>query len=200
MKKLQNQSQIFFQNFNVYLQAKTQWFCGNLSLNTNKTLSVPQNDHLLFATGNKQERESEVVDVRENSSYCRSLPDYPLQAQYASGGILNGQPLICGGIVGLEYSNSATNECYVYNATSLTWALFANMNEERYGASGIALDNKRFLIVGGSTQTNANSTSEYIFSNGTVKAGPITPYIGLQWHCLVRLDDGKVIIINQFKG
>ena len=197
---MQNQFQFFFQKFNVYLQAKTQWFCVNLSLNTNKTLSVSQQDHLLFVTGDKHEIESEVVDIRENSSYCRSLPDYPLQAQHASGGILNGQPLICGGIVGLEESNSATNECYVYNATSLTWALFANMNEERYGASGIALDNKRFLIMGGSSQTNANSTSEYILSDGSVEDGPITPYLGLEWHCLVKLDDGKVIIINQFNG
>ena len=153
----------------------------------------------MFVTGGK-DRESEVVDIGENLSYCRSLPDYPLQAQYASGGVLNGQPLICGGIVGLEESNNATNECYVYNATSLTWALFANMNHKRYGASGVTLDNKRFLIMGGSSQTNANSTSEYILSDGSVEVGPITPYIGLEWHCLVRLDDGKVIIINQFKG
>ena len=74
------------------------------------------------------------------------------------------------------------------------------MNQKRYGASGITIDNKRFLIMGGSSQTNANSTSEYILSDGSVENGPITPYIGLQWHCLVRLDDGKVIIINQFKG
>ena len=151
----------------------------------------------MFVAGDKQERESEVVDIRENSSYCRSLPHYPLQAQYASGGILNGQPLICGGIVGL---GDASNECYVYNATSLTWALFANMTHKRYGASGVTLDDKRFLIMGGSGQTNDNSTSEYIFSDGSVEVGPITPYIGLDWHCLVRLDDGKVIIITQLKG
>ena len=168
-----------------------------LSLNTNKTLSVSQQDHLLFVTGDKHERESEVVDIRENSSYCRSLPDYPLQAQYASGGILNGQPLICGGIVGSEESNNAINECYVYNATRLTWALFANMTHKRYGASGITLDNNRFLIMGGS---NTNSTSEYILSDGSVEPGPITPKNGLEWHCLVTLDDGKVIIINHLKG
>ena len=139
--------------------------------------------------------------MQENSSYCRSLPESkPLQAQYASGGILNGKPLICGGIVALEKSTIATNQCYVYNATSLTWSLFANMNHKRYGASGITLDNERFLIMGGSGQTNAYSTSEYILSNGTVVAGPVTPYIGLEWHCIVRLDDGKVIIINQFNG
>ena len=154
----------------------------------------------MFVTGDNQERESEVVDIRENSLHCRSLPAYPLEAQYASGGILNGQPLICGGIVESENSNNPTNICYVYNATSLTWDLFANMNHKRYGASGITLDNKRFLIMGGSGQTNANSTSEYILSDGSVVAGPMTPYGGLEWHCLVRLDDGKVIIINQFKG
>ena len=54
--------------------------------------------------------------------------------------------------------------------------------------------------MGGSGQINSSSTSEYIMSNQTVVAGPITPYIGLEWHCLVRLDDVKVIIINQFKG
>ena len=177
-------------------QAKTQWVCTN----TNKTLTVPKKDHLLFVTGDKQESESEVVDIQENSSYCRSLPDYPLQAQYASGGILNGQPLICGGMVGLEENNNAINECYVYNATSLSWALIANMNHKRYGASGVTLDNKGFLIMGGSGQANANSTYEYILSDGSVEVGPITPYIGLEWHCLVRLDDGKVIIITQLKG
>ena len=123
-----------------------------------------------------------------------------MQAQYASGGILDGQPLICGGLVGLGESTNAINECYVYNATSLSWALFANMNHKRYGASGVTLDNKRFLIMGGSGQTNANSTYEYILSDGSVEVGPITPYIGLEWHCLVRLDDGKVIIITQLKG
>ena len=154
----------------------------------------------MFVAGDKQKRESEVVDIRKNSSYCRSLPDYPLQAQYASGGILNGQPLICGGMVGLEENNNSINECYVYNATSLTWSLFASMNHRRYGASGVSLDNKRFLIMGGSSQTNVNSTSEYIWSDGSVEVGPITPFIGLQWHCLVRLDGGKVIIINQSQG
>ena len=154
----------------------------------------------MFVTGGNQERESEVVDIRENSLHCKTLAEYPLQAQYASGGILNGQPLICGGIVGSENSNNPTNKCYAYNATSLTWALFANMNHKRYGASGITLDDKRFLIMGGSSETNDNSTSEYILLNRTVVAGPITPYIGLEWHCLVRLDDGKVIIISQFKG
>ena len=138
-----------------------------------------------------------MVDIRENSSYCRSLPDFPLQAQYASGGIFNGQPMICGGIVASEKSTIATNQCYVYNATSLTWGLFASMNHKRYGASGITLDNNRFLIMGGS---NANSTSEYILSDGSVEPGPITPNNGLEWHCLVTLDDGKVIIINHLKG
>ena len=171
-----------------------------LSLNTNKTLSVSQQDHLLFVTGDKQERESEVVDIRENSSYCRSLPDYPLQAQHASGGILNGQPLICGGIVALEESNNATNECYVYNANSLDWVLFANMTHKRYGACGITLDDKRFLIMGGSGQTDSNITSEYIMSDGSVIAGPNIPDMGLEWHCIVRLEGGKVIIINQFNG
>ena len=164
---------------------------------TNKTLSVPQKDHLLFVTGGKQERESEVVDLHKNSSYCRSLSDYPFQAQYASGGILNGQPLICGGIVGL---GDASNECYVYNETSLSWTWFANLNHKRYGASGVTLDNERFLIMGGSSQTNAKSTSEYILSDGSVEVGPITSDIGLEWHCLVKLDDGKVIIITQLKG
>ena len=165
-----------------------------------KTLSVSEQDHILFVTGDNQERESEVVDVGENSLYCRSLSDYPLQAQYASGGILNGQPLICGGIMGSENGKDPTSKCYIYNATSLTWALFANMTLKRYGASGITLDNKRFLIMGGSGQTDSNITSEYILSNGSVIAGPNVPDMGLEWHCIVRLEDGKVIIINQFNG
>ena len=182
----------------------TTLFTFHFKSNNNKTISVSQQDHLLVVTGatqgDNQERESEVVDIHDNSLYCRSLPDYPLKAQYASGGILNGQPLICGGIVGLENSSNATNRCYVYNGTSLTWALFANMTHKRYGASGITLDNKRFLIMGGSGQTDSNITSEYILSNGSVIAGPNIPDMGLEWHCIVRLQDGKFMIINQFNG
>ena len=167
---------------------------------THKTLSVSEQDHILFVTGDNQERESEVVDVRENSLYCRSLSDYPLQAQYASGGILNRQPLICGGIIGSENSKDPTSKCFIYNNSSLRWTLFANMTHKRYGASGITLDDKRFLIMGGSGQTDSNITSEYIMPDGSVIAGPNIPDMGLEWHCIVRLEDGKVIIINQFNG
>ena len=54
--------------------------------------------------------------------------------------------------------------------------------------------------MGGSGQTDSNITSEYILSNGSVIAGPDIPDMGLEWHCIVRLEDGKVIIINQFNG
>ena len=165
-----------------------------------KTISVSQQDHILFVTGETKERESEVVDFRENSLYCRSLSDYPLQAQYASGGILNRQPLICGGIIGSENSKDPTSKCFIYNNSSLTWTLFANMTHKRYGASGIMLDDKRFLIMGGLGQTDSNITSEYIMSDGSVIAGHNIPDMGLEWHCIVKLEDGKVIIINQFNG
>lgn len=51
----------------------------------------------LIATGIPYTNTCQVVDV-STSTKCTSLQAYPLSLEGATGGVVNGSPLICGGI------------------------------------------------------------------------------------------------------
>ena len=158
--------------------------------------SVPQYNHVVMATGiafnNGREQEVEVLDISDDSSHCNNLPEFPSKVQFAIGGRLNGQPLICGGQSTIN-STDITDECYIYNEE---WTLLTKMIHKRYGAGGTAIDENTFWIIGGSGQTQS---SEYVFSNGSVSEGPDFD-VGFEWHCMVRLDNGRIMIIGHLKG
>ena len=132
------------------------------------------------------------MDISDDSSHCNNLPEFPSKVQFATGGRLNGHPLICGGQSTIN-STDITDECYIYNEE---WTLLTNMIHKRYGAGGTAIDEDTFWIIGGSGQTQS---SEYVFSNGSVIEGPDFD-VGFEWHCMVRLDNGRIMIINHSKG
>ena len=54
---------------------------------------------ILIATGISYTNTCQVVDV-STSTKCASLQAYPLSLEGATGGVVNGSPLICGGISG----------------------------------------------------------------------------------------------------
>ena len=145
-----------------------------------------------IASDNGRQQEVEVLDINDDSSHCNNLPDFPSKVQFATGGRLNGHPLICGGQSTIN-STDATDECYIYNEE---WTLLTNMIHKRYGAGGTAIDENTFWIIGGSGQTQS---SEYVFSNGSVIEGPDFD-VGFEWHCMVRLDNGRIMIIGHLKG
>ena len=145
-----------------------------------------------IASNNDRQQEVEVLDISDDSSHCNNLPEFPSKVQFATGGRLNGHPLICGGQSTIN-STDITNECYIYNEE---WTLLTNMIHKRFGAGGTAIDENTFWIIGGSGQTQS---SEYVFSNGSVIEGPDFD-VGFEWHCMVRLDNGRIMIINHSKG
>ena len=150
-----------------------------------------------IASDNGRQQEVEVLDISDDSSHCNNLQDFPSKLQFAIGGRLNGQPLICGGQSTID-STDITDECYIYNEE---WILLTNMIYKRYGAAGIAIDENTFWIIGGSGQTQS---SEYVLwdpvlSSGSVIEGPNFD-VGFEWHCVVRLDNGRIMIIGHLKG
>ena len=52
---------------------------------------------ILIATGIPYTNTCQIIDV-STSTKCNSLQAYPLSLEGATGGVLNGSPLICGGI------------------------------------------------------------------------------------------------------
>ena len=67
-----------------------------------------------IAFNNGRQQEVEVLDISDDSSHCNNLPDFPSKVQFAIGGRLNGQPLICGGQSTIN-SAVASDKCYIYN-------------------------------------------------------------------------------------
>ena len=53
------------------------------------------------------------------------------------------------------------------------------------------------LHLGGYSSTGRTSSTDYLFGNGTVKAGPNLP-VTLQEHCVVRLDKDTVMVIGKY--
>ena len=81
---------------------------------------------------------SEVIDVNNSNVTCEtSLPDFPLEIAYATGGLLMGRPLICGG----ESNNS---RCYFLDNLD-----FIDLSQPRIGSDGIVLNETMFFIIGG---------------------------------------------------
>ena len=57
-------------------------------------------------------KETELIDIDQAFSRCKSLGKYPLEIGYNAYGLMKGQPLICGGYK--KTKPIRTNECYLY--------------------------------------------------------------------------------------
>ena len=105
---------------------------------------------------------SEIIDISDTNATCESLPDFPLRIAYASGGLLMGRPLICGG----ESSNS---RCYFLDNLD-----YIDLLQPRIGGAGIVLNETMFLIIGG-TKNSDNTTELVDVTKGISKQGPEIP-------------------------
>ena len=137
---------------------------------------------------------SQVVDMSSTES-CSNLDSYPLKLSDATGGLVNGDPLICGGRIGSSFVFYIQSSCYKYERSSNEWTLIANMNNKRVFHSS-ALTTKGIFITGGNNENNDRlDSTEYVSTDGVVTDGPKLP-AARSHHCMVTLHDGKVMIIG----
>merc|ERR1739848_32451 len=66
---------------------------------------------------------SEVVDVLNSASSCQSIPDFPVAAHTAGGGIVNGVPIVCGGNA---ESAGVQSNCYTLDKDTVQWTLLTD--------------------------------------------------------------------------
>ena len=150
---------------------------------------------ILVATGRGSgyRDSSQVVDVSSTKS-CASLTPYPLKMGYATGGVLNGSSLLCGGYAhGQSYYRQSS--CYIHQKSSNNWRLLTNMNSARYHHAS-AMTNGGLWITGGYSSSKLSST-EFVFSNGSTVNGPNLPS-GRYEHCMVTLDNGNIMILGGY--
>ena len=81
---------------------------------------------MLVATGERSKGASQVIDLLNETRYCR-LQDYPTspKLQGASGGVLDKSPVICGGQV--YASNKYFKECNKFDDSTKKWKEFAQL-------------------------------------------------------------------------
>ena len=89
---------------------------------------------------------AQVVNIQSDST-CTGLADYPMDLWGATGGVIDGRPLICGGTS--SGSNNEQSSCYIFNKELHQWQLHANLKTERYEAASAILDNGNLFITGG---------------------------------------------------
>ena len=113
----------------------------------------------------------------------------------ASGGVINGSPMVCGGY---NYNNNAPKDessCYSHDKELNIWKQHAIMNHARDVPASVVLD-KSLWVTGGWGGSRLKST-EFVRGDGTVTMGPDLP-TARSGHCMVTLHDGKVMIIGGY--
>ena len=155
-------------------------------------MRVPE-ELVLVVGGEESNGASQVIDLQNENRSCQ-LENYPRSRVITpSGGVLDNFPVVCGG----HDSRITYKECNKFEHSTKKWKRFAQLPEPRTDHAIVAMDNSLWITGGDDKQKydHAYKTTEFLFSNGTVKQGPDLPY-GLKRHCMVKLDDGKVMLIS----
>ena len=125
---------------------------------------------------------------------CSNLQNYPIAMSYATGAIVSGHPIICGGRSGASNYHS---ECYHHNKATNTWTPLSKMSTKRASSASVPVKGK-LLVLGGYDGYSSNrlATSEYVSPDGDAsQPGPDLPG-PRSAHCAVKLANGQVMLLG----
>ena len=110
-------------------------------------------------------------------------------AQYATGGLLDGLPVIAGGSDGKIHSIAKDQSKFL-----------GQLTVTRYGAASVVLSNNTLWVTGGLDQSlNDLKTTELVTKEGKTSKGPDLP-LALSSHAIVALNRGVFILIGGYLG
>ena len=123
------------------------------NLGVTSEFSTEQFSVIMITTGYpiEESRTSEVINLEDENKSCDNLDRYELGVHGATGGVLNGKPIICGGLYepyepprGRGWYEDHDG-CYIFEENS--WRNFTSLVGKR-GIAGIS-DNSYLWITGG---------------------------------------------------
>ena len=156
---------------------------------------------ILVATGIPYDdgTNTEIIDVGINSNYsCPKVQPFPVQLYGATGGLVNGQPFLCGGY-------DKTNEHYSKDCYTLTnsgsWAKddTAALNTTRGFVYGSVVLQNNLFISGGSNGNHLN-TIEMLSPNTISETLSVTLPKGIYNHCQVSFSSNQFMVIGGYDG
>ena len=134
-----------------------------------------------------------IIDLTKQARSCPNLTKYPIGVNSATGAIVSGHPMICGGWSGF----TAYSECYRYKKDSNTWVFLTNMTEKRMYSASVMLNGSLFVMGGFRGHSlGAQSSTEYVSPDGDAPhPGPELP-AARYGHCAVKLSTGQVMLLG----
>jgi len=134
---------------------------------------------------------AQIVNLTNETSTCNNFPDYPIAISDATGAIVSGHPIICGG----RSEESRHSECYHRSEATNSWTFLTNMSTKRSDSASVPVNGK-LLVLGGYGDWNTLATSEYVSPDGDAsQPGPDLP-APRSGHCAVTLANGQVMLLG----
>ena len=111
-----------------------------------------------YGDGVNSHRDAQIVDLSKQTRACTNLPEYPGAMGMATGAIVSGHPIICGG---RSEGSNYHSECYHHNKANNTWTFLTEMATKRAFSASVPVKGK-LLVLGGWDDDNRLATSEYV--------------------------------------
>ena len=111
----------------------------------------------------------------------------------ATGAIVSGRPVICGGKSG---HHTYRSECYHHSKTTNTWTFLTPMTTKRSFTASVPLNGKLWVMGGYAHPNTILSSTEFLpLDGGPSQPGPELPY-PRDGHCAVTLSTGQVMLLG----
>ena len=94
---------------------------------------------------------TEVIDITDETKKCNNLGDFPVLVSWATGGLVDGKPIVCGG----QDATTFKQECYSFEDNA--WKLLTSLNEPRSQAGSTVLNGDHLWITGGESPSTYNA-------------------------------------------
>ena len=120
-----------------------------------KLFSIYFSGSVIMVVGGEHDRHNSQRDAQLSSltRSCSNLQNYPIAMNGATGAIVSGHPMICGGINPYKGSFAIHSECYQHSKASNTWTLLTTMTTKRSYTTSVSL-NGNLLVMGGCKSTS----------------------------------------------
>ena len=94
---------------------------------------------------------TEVIDITDETKKCNNLGDFPVIVKMATGGLVDGKPIVCGG----QDATTFKQECYSFEDNA--WKLLTSLTEPRSQAGSTVLKGDHLWITGGESPSTYNA-------------------------------------------
>ena len=130
---------------------------------------------------------TEVVDLKSGKIF--SMAPLGRRTEGATGGLLDGLPVICGGF----------NNNQIHSIAKDQSKFLGQLSVRRQHAASVVLSNNTLWVTGGYGQSGRLKTTEFVTKDGQTSQGPELP-LALYGHSIVALNSGAFILIGGYSG